>query len=132
MAGKFTSASATNTGADAVITVPANEKWRVKSIETDLNTSAVAGLRDLGIQVTVGGKGICFVWSAISLNPSNHIFFTFAPNLTTDTAARSDGSMSIGFPEIFLGPGDTLQTLSGGLKAGDVINLDINIESFLV
>lgn len=132
MSGKFTSATATNTGADAVLTVPAGQKWRVKSTTIDILTSAATGIRTTNLLANVGGLDVCFVTTNIDLNPSNNILLTFAPGLATDSVESLDGTARIGCPELVLGPGDSIQSSSGGLQSGDVITINANIEAFLV
>ncbi len=131
MSGSFTSASATNTGGNAVITVPAGQKWKVKSAVVDVNSSATSGTRSVGIEVTVGGNVTCFVPSSYPQQPSEHPYYTFAPGVVTDSVLL-DGDARVGFPEVVLGPGDTIATGIANVKSGDVVNIAINVEAFLL
>ena len=130
MTGKFSASSATNTGADAVITVPSDQQWRVKSVEVDLNTSAQVANRYLGVYGIVNGLGICDVPSSYVQTAGAHPYYTFAPGIVTD-AAIVDGDIRVGFPEICLGPGDTIGTTASGIQSGDVVNIRVNYEAFI-
>jgi hypothetical protein len=128
--GKFTATSATNTSSDAVITVPTGQKWKIKAIEVDLNTSATVGNRRVAIEVVVNGLLVQYAFSSYQQPASAHNFYAFGPGLTTDSSPI-DVDLRTGFPEVYLGPGDTIGTGLLGIQTGDVVNIAVNYEAFL-
>lgn len=118
----YTSDSATATGADAVITVPTGKKYRVRSIEADIQSSSQAGNRQMGIKVSVGGKETLFVPANYQQTPSTHIYYEYGEGLIIRTP----------LPEVVLGPGDTIGTAINGIQSSDANAIRINVESDLV
>lgn len=129
---KFTAATVSATGSDLRITVPSNQKWRIKATEVDINASAVAGSRELSLNAYVNGVQITLVPSSYAQSSGLHIFYAFAPGLPSDGSLVRSDLIRQGFPEILLGPGDYIQTDTLNLDGGDVITMNVNYEADLV
>ena len=131
MSGKFTASSASATGADAIITVPSNQKWRVKCGLADLNALAASINRQLAIEAKVNSLEPIYVPTAYVQN-GGHIFYAFGPGLPFDTAVLENDDIRLGFPEVVLGPGDQIRTAFSALDSADVVGLVVNYEAELV
>lgn len=131
MSGKFSASSATATGADAIITVPSNEKWTVKCAEADLNASVAANNREMALEIEVNSLSPLYVPSAF-VQVGGHIFYAFGPGLPTDSSTVESDDIRTGFPEVVLGPGDQIRTAVNNLDSGDVVSLAVNYEAELV
>lgn len=129
--GSFTGTSATSTGADAVITVPSGQKWIVKTVEVDLNTSAQVANRRVAVETEVNSVLGIYVFSSYQQVASTHYYYAFGPGLTTDSSP-TDVDIRTGFPEVVLGPGDKIQTGLLNMQSSDVVTIGINYEAFLV
>jgi hypothetical protein len=128
---KFSAASATATGADAIITVPSDEKWRVKCALADLNASGASNNRQMSLEATVNSLTPIYVPSAF-IQTGGHIYYAFGPGLPTDTATVENDDIRTGFPEVVLGPGDKIRTAVNDLDGSDVVGLVVNYEAELV
>jgi hypothetical protein len=128
----YSSATATATGADAIITVPSNQKWKIKCGLMDLNASSASGTRTAAVEANVGGNQVAFVPSAYQQTSGQHIYYMFGLGIITNSSLTEGDDITIGFPEVVLGPGDNIRTAFGGLDSGDVATISVNYEASLV
>ena len=127
----YSAANATSTGADAVVTVPAGQRWKVKAIAVDMQASGATGQRQMSVVAVVNSYGVADIIAAYQQNPGEHIYFYFAQGLIDSGLIQND-DVRTGFPEVVLGPGDTIRTGVGNLQSGDAINLNVNYEATLL
>lgn len=103
-------------GADWVVTVPTNSRWRILSIFAVLVTSAVAGNRNLAIAFTVGGFAAGLNPATVSIPPSQVAQITF--DSTAPLTAIVPGFWHVSIPD------GELQT-GGSIIVSETFGLDV-------
>lgn len=128
--GSFSSTTGSGT-TTVTITVPAATKWVVKSIYTIVNNPA--GSSPLAIALLISDAAThtlgTFIAGANSGGASTTTAITWGPSCPTSTAIVSN-NLTVGIPELTLGPGMTIQFLPISAPAGTTVTIAALIELY--
>jgi hypothetical protein len=85
-------------GADWSLTVPANVRWSVLSIEATLVTDATAGNRQAFLEIVASGVGLMRITPQTNQAPSQTKTYNWIPGISPATSLGTDNLMSLGVP----------------------------------
>jgi hypothetical protein len=135
--GSFTSLISNPTaGTNLNFAIPAGFKVRVKAIKVRLVTSSQSATRQM--RIFVGDAAGVLLARKTPITAVNTPYsqaasltkdYIFGPNMG-DSDYDTANEIYIGFPELSLGPGATIQTTVTNLQSGDVINFAACVEEY--
>jgi hypothetical protein len=105
-------------GNDATLAISARTQWRLMALIAQLTTSAVAGTRQVGCTVVIGGSVLYIGFAGATQGPSLVANYSFAAGVPLMSGQPLNQAIPI--PDsLLLAPGSVFNTNTIGLKAAD-------------